>query len=138
MSSGMMQMIRTLLLLTVSCSLAGACASEGSTPAPTISDLRVAPDSLSVGALNEVTLDVRFEDQDANVLEALVSITGADGVRGAESAVRVVGASGLSVGDVSVQLQIQPPATGTYTVTLVLRDDAGNDSNPLTAELVAR
>ena len=128
-----------MIVLLAAIPLSG-CSTEtrGSSAAPIISDLRVAPDTMSVGAQNAVSANLHFEDADANVLEAILDIGGGGAADTGEQSVPVTGTAGLTAGDVAVQLLLQPPTAGTYTLAIRLRDADGNDSNTLRAELAAR
>ena len=50
----------------------------------------------------------------------------------------VVGAAGLPAGRVALQLNLQAPSAGDYTLRFQLRDQSGNLSNSLNVVLLAR
>lgn len=116
-----------LLLLT-------ACGASGT--APEISSLSVAPPTVAIGALETVTAAYDFVDLDGDAFETIIVLRGPDGAE-VSMTTPVVGAAGLVSGRVTLQMSIQAPSAGTFTVVVFLRDAEGNDSAPLEAQLTA-
>jgi hypothetical protein len=111
-----------------------ACADPGN--APVIDELAVDPASLSVGSPTNVSASFSFADPDGDALETMVTIRTPDG---AETSVDtpVVGVAGLPAGRVSLQLSLQAPSAGDYTLLFQLRDQSGNVSNVLSVVVPA-
>ncbi|MEM9192363.1 MAG: hypothetical protein AAGF12_24525 [Myxococcota bacterium] len=128
-----MRNIHLILPLTF---LALGCG-ETSGSRPTIRSLTLTPEQVTVGAATSLAAQVQFEDPDGDVLEAWVTFQMEDGTGATTTSVRVTGASGLTSGQVSVQLSVAAPAPGAYLVTIWLRDAEGNDSNRFDATVRA-
>lgn len=128
--------LRFLALVLISTPLVG-CGSEQVGSAPIISDLRLGATELPAGVLGQIPAQVRFEDADADVLEANVTISSVEGSGEVSVATPIVGAAGIGLGEVTVQVSFLPPAAGTYRLELMVRDAEGNDSNMLEATLTA-
>lgn len=114
-----------------------ACSDEQLGSPPEISDLSYSPSSVTAGQLATVQGSFSFEDPDGDLLEMLVTLTDPAGNNMEMPATEVTDAKGKTIGIVTLQLALVAPAPGTYPFAVLVVDENGNDSNPLTGSIVA-
>ncbi len=132
------RVLTSLLVLPALLTALAACGEGGSSvPAPTISDLYLAPSAVSVGELDTLTgtLLVTDVEGDASELDGTITLPG--GQAQALPPTPLQGASGLMAATVTFTLDLTPPVAGTYQVSVVVKDAEGQSSNTLTTTLDA-
>jgi len=116
-----------------------ACSSDTSSGSPpALTDLTITQTSMEVG--KQVTLDgmASFEDGDGDIASLQGEVTIPDGRSQALASQPIQGASGVTKGPIKVLVALVPPAAGEYTLTLWVRDQAGNDSGRLSKKITAK
>jgi hypothetical protein len=103
---------------------------------PSISNLALAPTTITAGEATQVTGGVDFEDADGDVSDVFFGLA-LDGEDQGETSQEVAGADGLSSGRAAFILQLQPPVPGEIDVSVWLVDAEGNESNTLSETIVA-
>ncbi len=132
--------MRRVVLLGVLVAL-GGCDSDGGDAwlgdPPTIAGLRVTPDTIEVGQQVRLEGTLSFEDPDGDVAFISLELRPEGGIPQQDD-VTVAGAEGITVGQVPFMLLVQAVQPGPIELGVWLIDGEGNESNELTAELLAQ
>ncbi len=113
----------------------GGCAAAGTAPA--ISNLTITPQTIPAGSAQRVDATLSFTDPDADVIEAIVALTGP--LTNVQTAIPVMGSgTAATAGTASLMLTVTIPAAGVVTTTVRLRDSKGNLSNTLSQTFTAQ
>jgi hypothetical protein len=114
------------LCLALFLSLA-ACATDSTSP--TISDLTSSTSTMTVGQQATVGGTLTFEDPDGDLAQLAGEIRMPDDTIHAIPNADVRGVGSLTTGTLGWQMFVVPPMAGTYTLTLWVIDEEGNESN---------
>jgi hypothetical protein len=118
-------------------SLTLGCTDDPDGTPPSISNLQLAPATLTAQAQNAMTGSLAFVDPDADVTDLGIEIELPDGSRQSLPLTDVRDSAGTPEGTIQISLAIVPPAAGTYRFELWLEDAKGYPSNRLEASAQA-
>lgn len=114
-------------------SLTVACTDEPDGTPPSISNLQLAPTTLTANVQTSMTGSLAFVDPDADVESLGIDIELPDGSVQPLPLTDVRNSAGTSDGTIQISLAIVPPAAGAYRFELWLEDARGYASNRLDA-----
>jgi hypothetical protein len=133
--------IGVFLMAAVTCLAACGDATDGEGgaegTAPTISNLSLSPETINVGEQTQVQGNFEFEDADGDAAKLKISVTPPDGPTQSLGSIELQNGSNTTGGPATAVLVINPPRAGQYEVLMRLEDQAGNESNELSASLTA-
>jgi hypothetical protein len=112
-----------------------ACATDSTSP--TISDLTSTTSTMTVGQQTTVAGTLRFDDPDGDLALLAGEIRMPDATTHALQSTDARGVGSLSTGTLGWQMLVIPPMAGTYTLTLWLTDEEGNESNHVETTAIA-
>lgn len=124
--------VAALLLSVAAC---GEESSDSTGAAPTISELTLTPDTITVGTATRLDGQLQFEDADADVRFLAVELRPAVGPAQRLPDVAVQGSA--AAGRVDFLLMLQVPAPAEVKIAVWLVDAEENESNTLEAQVVA-
>ena len=127
----------TVPLLSVMLFAVVACTEDHGDP-PVIANLTASPLTVPVGAATTISGTLTFTDRDGDLDLIAVTVVTPDDSRVdlAPAPIQIPG--GLTEGQLTWAVILQPPAAGRYDLELSVIDEADNDSNTLTTSLTAQ
>jgi hypothetical protein len=113
------------------------CTDDPDGTPPSISNLQLAPTTLTAHAQNAMTGSLAFVDPDADVTDLGIELELPDGSRQPLPLTDVRDSAGTTEGTIQISLAIVPPAAGDYQFDLWLEDAKGHASDRLQASAQA-
>lgn len=136
----MAPLLAALLVLPIACDDAGGDGGDGPTgTAPTISQLQLNPTTISVGVTTTLTGNFQLGDPDGDATVALIELDLPAGA-GTQSLsdTPLQGVAGQQLVSVTLQVMLNVPVAGEYTLRIRVRDSANNLSNALETVVTAQ
>lgn len=108
------------------------------TSPPSISSLTAAPLTVPAGASSTISGQLHFTDPDGDVDLIAITVVLPDGSSQDIPAADVQGVAGMSEGDLTWAVILNPPSAGRYDLELSLIDAGDNESNVLTTTITVQ